>query len=98
MLIRDISKLYVVPPGPVPGGLMRAVNVIQDAALLIADGRIFWFGPAADVPKGLVEQLDQAVIVSADGGCVIPGLIDCHTHIPFAGDRVSEFVRRVDGE
>lgn len=98
MLIRDISRLYVVPPGPIAGAAMREVPIIENAALLVADGRIAWFGPESATPSELAHQLDGGAIVSAGGGCVIPGLIDCHTHIPFAGDRIGEFSRRLGGE
>ena len=93
LLIKDIGTLAVVPPGPVPGARMRDVQMLPDAALLIRDGRIAWFGPAAQMP------LDEgAQVFSAAGGCVIPGLIDPHTHIPFTGDRSGEFERRLAGE
>ncbi len=93
MLIRDIASLAVVPPGPLAGEKMRDVNIIQDAAVLIEDGRLVWFGLAKDAPadKG-------GPALSAEGGCVIPGLIDPHTHIPFAGHRAAEFARRIAGE
>jgi imidazolonepropionase len=91
--IEQIGALVVVPPGPLRGASMRAVETIPNASLLIRDGRIAWFGPAAAAP------LDEGVqVLSAEGGCVIPGLIDCHTHIPFAGTRSAEFVRRLQGE
>jgi imidazolonepropionase len=93
LLVTQIGTLPVVPPGPVPGPRMRDVAVIPEAALLIRDGRIAWFGPARQAP------LDEgSVALSAHGGCVIPGLIDPHTHIPFVGDRSGEFVRRLAGE
>jgi len=93
LLIADIGTLAVVPPGPVPGPRMRDIDLIYDAALLVRDGRIAWFGPADQAP------LDEGTsTLSASGGCVIPGLIDPHTHIPFAGDRSGEFVRRLLGE
>ncbi len=91
--IVDIEALVVVPPGPLPGPRMQRVETIANAELLIRDGRIAWFGPARLAP------LDEGgQVVSAGGGCVIPGLIDCHTHIPFAGSRSGEFVRRLSGE
>ncbi len=93
LLIEQIGTLAVVPPGPIVGAQMRTVPVINDASLLVRDGRIAWFGPTSDAP------LDEgAYVLSADGGCVIPGLIDPHTHIPFAGDRSGEFTRRLGGE
>lgn len=93
MLIRDIGSLVIVTPGPLPGERMRAVNVIQDAAVLVRDGCLAWFGAAADAPAG-----ESGSTLSAAGGCVIPGLIDPHTHIPFVGDRAEEFTRRIEGE
>jgi len=93
MLIRDIASLVVVPPGPLVGEKMRDVNVIRDAAVLVDDGRIVWFGPAQDAPAPKNGQT-----LSAGGGCVVPGLIDPHTHLPFVGNRAAEFVRRVAGE
>lgn len=93
LLLTDIGALAAVPQGPLCGRAMRDVPILRDAAVLIRDGRIAWFGPAAGAPPD-----PGAARVSAGGGCVIPGLIDCHTHIPFAGSRAGEFVRRVAGE
>jgi len=91
-LIRNIGTLMLVPPGPVSGRQMQTVPCLRNAALLIRDGRIAWFGPARDAP------LDEGVAtLSAEGGCLIPGLIDCHTHIPFAGSRSDEFLQRLRG-
>ncbi len=93
MLIRDIANLYAVPPGPLSGAQMREIPHIAGAALLIRDGKIAWFGPADDAPDESGGR-----VVSAEGGTLIPGLIDPHTHIPFAGSRAGEFVRRLAGE
>ncbi len=92
MLIKDIGTLVLMPPGPRCGDEMRAVPVLHDAALLARDGRIAWFGPASQAPA------DDGPVYSAAGGCVVPGLIDPHTHIPFAGQRADEFARRIAGE
>lgn len=93
LCIADIAELVVVPPGPLAGAQMRGVRRLTNAGIRIDDGRISWFGPAAEMPtSGATRRL------SAEGGCVIPGLIDCHTHIPFAGNRAGEFVRRLAGE
>ncbi|GAF71021.1 unnamed protein product, partial [marine sediment metagenome] len=93
LLITDIGTLAIVPPGPLPGGRMRDISTLHDAALIIEDGRIAWFGRASDAPR-----IELGHTLSAGGGCVIPGLIDPHTHIPFVGDRSNEFMRRVTGE
>ncbi len=93
LLIRDIGTLAAVPPGPLTGERMQTWPLLHDAALLVRDGRIAWFGPAHKTPP------DEGIAtLSAAGGTVIPGLIDPHTHIPFVGDRSAEFIRRVAGE
>ncbi len=94
MLLVDIAELVAMPPGPLAGEAMRAIPVVPDAALEISEGKIGWFGPAVELPARLAGEST----VSARGGCVIPGLIDPHTHIPFAGNRAGEFARRIAGE
>lgn len=69
-------------------------GVIEDAAILTRDGRIVWIGPRAELP-GSVEA---ASVDRLDGRWVTPGLIDCHTHLVFGGDRSGEFERRLQGE
>lgn len=90
-LIRNVAQLVAVPPGPVSGRAFSNPPVIEDAALLIQDERIAWFGAAADAPGGADETID------AGGGAVVPGLVDCHTHAVFAGTREAEFVQRIGG-
>jgi imidazolonepropionase len=63
---------------------------LQDAYLAIADGRIQDFGASSATPRG-----DTAI--DAGGGAVVPGLIDSHTHLVFAGTREDEFVARARG-
>jgi imidazolonepropionase len=93
LAIRNIGELVVVPPGPVGGRLMRNVSTVRFAALLTDGDRIAWFGPENEltVPSDC-ETLD------ARGGCVLPGLIDCHTHTVFAGTREHEFAQRIEGK
>lgn len=66
---------------------------IRDAALAVREERIVWLGPRADLPYGI--QAGQSI----DGGgeWITPGLIDCHTHIVFAGNRSDEFEARLNG-
>lgn len=91
LTIVHIAELVVVPRGPVVGRAMREVRRIRDAALVVDDWKIAWFGPQADLPQCEGERLD------AKGRCVLPGLIDCHTHTVFAGTREHEFVQRIEG-
>ena len=93
MLIRDIGCLVAVPAGPLCGEKMRDIQILHDAALLVENGQIAWFGPMAEAPEP-----GETDVLSVGGGTVVPGLIDPHTHIPFAGDRAEEFCRRIAGE
>lgn len=66
------------------------LGIIADAALVIEDGKVVWVGAASDPPVA-----DSAVIVD---GAVIPGFVDSHAHLVFAGDRAKEFEARMRGE
>lgn len=67
------------------------VEVLHDAALVVDDGRVAWVGPRADAPAA-----DRRVDVA--GRAVIPGFVDSHSHLVFAGDRSAEFEARMTGE
>jgi imidazolonepropionase len=69
---------------------------IRDGAVAALDGRIAWVGARADLP-GPVDGLARE-LRSAGGGWITPGLIDCHTHLIFGGNRADEFERRLGGE
>ncbi|MDF2561532.1 MAG: imidazolonepropionase [Microbacterium sp.] len=66
-------------------------GTLSDAAILIEDGRITWVGAAADAPAA-----DETV--DAGGRAVIPGFVDSHSHLVFAGDRAAEFEARMTGQ
>ena len=74
----------------VAGG--EAYGAIEDAAIAIRDGRIVWIGARAELPGVEAEITDWL-----DGRWVTPGLIDCHTHLVFGGDRSGEFEQRLGG-
>ncbi|MGI8532838.1 MAG: imidazolonepropionase [Geodermatophilaceae bacterium] len=67
------------------------VGELPDAAVVLDDDRIVWIGPAAQVPDA-DQQTDM------DGRCVLPGFVDSHTHLVFAGDRSAEFEARMAGQ
>ena len=95
LLIRDLAQL-ATPAGtaaPLRGAALADVEVIADAFVLCADGKIEAVGSMRDLPRldGDVDELDGR------GLCAIPGLVDCHTHACFAGDRVEEFSLRAGG-
>ncbi len=75
------------------GGNGSGYGEIHNGALLVRDGRIAWLGQDADVPSGMGEHHE----VDGNGGWLTPGLIDCHTHLVFGGDRAHEFELRLQG-
>ncbi|MEP6679410.1 MAG: imidazolonepropionase [Betaproteobacteria bacterium] len=66
---------------------------IRDGAIAVRDGRIAWLGRRADIPAGSTARSTE------DGGgrWLLPGLIDCHTHVVYAGNRSDEFEDRLNG-
>ena len=68
-------------------------GMAERAAIAITDGRIAWVGAQQDVPSAH-GRLPR---VSCDGRLVTPGLIDCHTHVVFGGNRAAEFEMRLNG-
>jgi imidazolonepropionase len=75
-------------------GGQREIHTVDAAALAWDGGTITWAGPAPALPAHLHEQ----ETLDAGGRLVIPGLVDCHTHLAFAGWRADEFERRLRGE
>ena len=88
LLVRNVG--WLVTNGPdVPGEL----GVVEDAAVAIRDGVVAWVGPDADTPVALLGLPE----VDAGGRAALPGFVDSHTHLVFAGDRSDEFVARLGG-
>lgn len=88
MVLRNASELCV----PEPQG--REVSRLPHHALYAEDGIITWLGPEAELPA----EANGAEVVDAQGGAVLPGLVDAHTHLVYAGDRVNDFALRARGE
>src|SRR5262249_1759948 len=66
---------------------------VESGAVAMTGGRIVFAGPMAELPTGY----DAAERIPLDGRWVTPGLIDCHTHLVYAGDRAHEFELRLKG-
>ncbi|GIF12631.1 imidazolonepropionase [Actinoplanes teichomyceticus] len=66
-------------------------HLSRDAAVIVDGERIAWIGPAADAP-------DADARIDADGAAVLPGFVDSHAHLIFAGDRAGEFAARMAGQ
>lgn len=70
------------------------IGAIPDAALAWEEDEVRWAGPATDLPPSLRSGETR----DAGGGLVVPGLVDCHTHLAFGGWRADEFAARIAGE
>lgn len=67
-------------------------HTIHQGAIAVRNGEIVWIGEQASMPA-----ISASNIVTFDGGIITPGLIDCHTHLVFGGDRSGEFEQRLNG-
>jgi len=65
-------------------------GLIDDGALLVQDGLLRWVGPSAEAPSA-----DE--VIELHGALVTPGLVDCHTHLVYGGNRANEFEQRLHG-
>lgn len=94
--VRNIGLLATLA-GPTPrlGASMRDLGVIERAGLASAEGRIVFAGPDRDL--GTEVDLTGATVVDAEGAAVIPGFVDAHTHLAFAGNRDDEIRKRLAG-
>ena len=95
LLVRNLAQL-ATPSGagaPLRGAALREVTVLENAYVLCCDGKVEQLGRMSELEPiaGDVEELD------ASGLCAVPGLVDCHTHPAFGGDRVEEFSLRTGG-
>jgi len=95
LLVRDLTQV-ATPAGdgaPLRGAALGEVDVLEDAFVLCEGDAIAAVGRMRDLPA-----LDGDVVeVDGRGLCAIPGLVDCHTHAAFGGDRVEEFSLRAAG-
>jgi imidazolonepropionase len=96
LLIRDLAQV-VSPAGtgaPLRGPELGRLEIVEDAYVLCRDERIAAVGPMRELPA-----LDDDELLELDGRgrSAVPGLVDCHTHACFAGDRAAEFELRSGG-
>ena len=73
----------------------RAYGLIDDAAIAVEGDKLAWVGPRVDLPQALVDRCVERH--DCGGALVTPGLIDCHTHLVYSGDRAHEFELRLAG-
>ncbi len=95
LLIHNAGQLVTLAgkPGPRRGADMRDLAIIARGAVAVAGSRIVAVGPEAE----LAASVEPAATLDAGGRAVIPGFVDPHTHLPWAGHRAHEFELRIGG-
>ena len=88
-LLRNISQLATCPSG----NPQQDAGLIRDAALVWRNGLIRWAGRYADLPSRYAAE----PVIDCERRLVVPGLVDCHTHLCFGGWRGDEFEARLEG-
>jgi imidazolonepropionase len=73
---------------------LSELAIIRDGGMLIRDGKIDIVGPSTEIEK----KADGAEVIDAEGKIVLPGFVDAHTHLVFAGNRLDDFERRARGD
>jgi imidazolonepropionase len=82
------------PKRPRLGTELSSLGIVRDGGMLIRDGQIESIGPSDQIEK----NVGDAEVVDARGRVVMPGFVDAHTHLVFAGNRLDDFERRAKGE
>jgi imidazolonepropionase len=92
----NIGQLVTLvgPARPRVGAELRELGLVENAALLVEDGRILSAGPYLQLRSHIPAT---ATVIDAQGRCVTPGFVDAHTHLVFAGNRAAEFEQRIAG-
>lgn len=94
--IRSCLTMAAGDAGPAVGEAQEEVGELPDAAIAARGENLIYVGPANRLPAS-VRVAPDAERVDAGGGVVLPGFVDCHTHLVFAGWRAGEFAQRIAG-
>ncbi len=98
LLIRNIRQLVTVSADGKrhkTGNQMRELGIIENGAVLVEDDLIRWVGPSGDLR---ITPDEESTVVDASEFVALPGFVDAHTHLLFAGSREDEFAMRVGGK
>jgi imidazolonepropionase len=90
---KEMLTLADTSAGPRTGKRMRELGIVHDGALAIREGRIVAVGTTREVSR----VFKAGHVINAQGKTILPGFVDPHTHLVFAGSREDEFQMRVEG-
>ncbi|MRR10296.1 imidazolonepropionase, partial [bacterium] len=98
LIIQHIAQLLTLagPKGPRSGAAMADLGIIEDGLVAVHDGKIIAVGKSAELKPKLSLRPDTKVI-DAGNQVVMPGFVDCHTHLVYGGSREEEFEQRACG-
>jgi imidazolonepropionase len=98
LLVRNLAEAATLRDGPVPrrGAAMQELSVVADAAVAVDGGRFVWVGRERDLRRA-VRPRRGARVLDGNGGTLLPGWVDAHTHVLFAGDRAFELPLKAAG-
>ncbi|MEX2271662.1 MAG: imidazolonepropionase [Vicinamibacterales bacterium] len=99
LLLTHIRQLYIVPgPGPLVGPEQADLEPILDGIVAIEDGRVTFAGPGSEIETQIIRTPRTQVVDLGLRHSVVPGFVDPHTHVVYAGNRLPELRRRLAGE
>ena len=94
LIIKNAGQLVTcASPKPKRGGEMSDVGIIEGGAVAVSGGKVVAVGKTDDV----LREFQSAAVIEAEGKVVMPGFVDPHTHIVYAGDRLNEFELKIKG-
>ena len=100
LIVEGAAELLTVAgnaSGPRRGTEMRDLGILRRGSLAARRGKIVWIGPTGDLLTA-IRPLAFCKVIDAYGKTVMPGLVDPHTHLVFAGSRENEFALRIQGK
>ena len=98
LVVRNLAEAATLRVGPVPrvGEAMRELGTVAEAAIAADQGTVVWVGADRALRRS-VRLRRTARTIDAEGGTAVPGFVDAHTHLLFAGDRAPEVAQKVTG-
>lgn len=93
----EVITLKGCSSAPVTGREMKELHIIKNGSVWLEDGKIKAVGDDKELFQQYKDRLNEATIIGAEGKIVMPGLVDPHTHLVYAGSRENEFNRRLHG-
>ncbi len=93
LLVHNAAQLLTLSGGPQRGNDLGRLELIEDGAVAIGQGKVLAVGASAE----LINQCQALQMIDAGGQVVLPGFVDPHTHLIWSGDRAAEFEMRIQG-